>query len=70
MDIGALTVPHGDEPGEDHVDRGDHLDDDRADRADRELREAVELADQLGVETVTCFSGLPAGAPGDAYWAE
>lgn len=43
-----------------------HPDDDRADEADRELREAIELADQLGVDTVTCFSGLPAGAPGDS----
>src|SRR6056297_139425 len=43
-----------------------HPDDDRAERADRELREAIELADQLGVGTVTCFSGLPAGAPGDS----
>ena len=42
-----------------------HPDEERADEADRELREAVELADQLGVDTVTCFSGLPAGAPGD-----
>ena len=42
-----------------------HPDEERADKADRELREAVELADQLGVDTVTCFSGLPAGAPGD-----
>ena len=42
-----------------------HPDDERADEADRELREAVELADQLGIDTVTCFSGLPAGAPGD-----
>ena len=42
-----------------------HPDGERADRADRELREAIELADLLGVDTVTCFSGLPAGAPGD-----
>jgi sugar phosphate isomerase/epimerase len=40
-----------------------HPDADRADRADRELREAVRLAAQLDVETVTCFSGLPAGSP-------
>jgi len=38
----------------------------RAAAADRELREAIELADQLDVGTVTCFSGLPAGAPGDS----
>ena len=43
-----------------------HPDDERATNADRELREAIELADQLGVDTVTCFSGLPAGAPGDS----
>ena len=43
-----------------------HPDDERAAAADRELREAIELADLLGVDTVTCFSGLPAGAPGDS----
>jgi len=43
-----------------------HPDEERAAGADRELREAIELADQLGVGTVTCFSGLPAGAPGDS----
>ncbi|TKX85240.1 sugar phosphate isomerase/epimerase [Halorubrum sp. SS5] len=43
-----------------------HPDEERAAAADRELREAIELADLLGVETVTCFSGLPAGAPGDS----
>ncbi|WP_435063776.1 sugar phosphate isomerase/epimerase family protein [Halobaculum sp. EA56] len=42
-----------------------HPDDDRAAEADRELREAVELADEFGVGTVTCFSGLPAGGPND-----
>jgi DNA-(apurinic or apyrimidinic site) lyase len=42
-----------------------HPDDDRADRADRELREAIELADELDVNTITCFSGLPAGGPND-----
>jgi len=42
-----------------------HPDDDRASEADRELREAIELADVLGVGTVTCFSGLPAGSPTD-----
>jgi DNA-(apurinic or apyrimidinic site) lyase len=40
-----------------------HPDDDRADRAAREIREAVELADQLGVDNVNTFSGLPAGSP-------
>jgi len=39
-----------------------HPDDERAERADTELREAIELADQLGVDAVTCFSGLPAGS--------
>jgi len=39
-----------------------HPDDERADEADKELREAIELADQLGVDAVTCFSGLPAGS--------
>jgi DNA-(apurinic or apyrimidinic site) lyase len=39
-----------------------HPDEERADEADRELREAIELADQLGVDAVTCFSGLPAGS--------
>jgi DNA-(apurinic or apyrimidinic site) lyase len=39
-----------------------HPDDERAARADTELREAIELADQLGVDAVTTFSGLPAGS--------
>jgi len=39
-----------------------HPDDERAAEADTELREAIELADQLGVDAVTCFSGLPAGS--------
>ncbi len=43
-----------------------HPEEERAAAADRELREAVELADLLDVNTVTCFSGLPAGAPGDS----
>ncbi|MWG36260.1 sugar phosphate isomerase/epimerase family protein [Halomarina oriensis] len=42
-----------------------HPDESRAESADTELREAVRLADQLGVDTVTCFSGLPAGGPND-----
>ncbi len=42
-----------------------HPDEDRADRADTELREAIELAAALDVDTVTCFSGLPAGGPND-----
>ncbi len=42
-----------------------HPDDDHANEADTELREAIELADQLGVDTVTTFSGLPGGGPND-----
>jgi DNA-(apurinic or apyrimidinic site) lyase len=42
-----------------------HPDADRAARADTELREAVELAALLDIDTVTCFSGLPAGGPND-----
>ena len=39
-----------------------HPDEERAERADAELREAIELADQLDVDAVTGFSGLPAGS--------
>jgi DNA-(apurinic or apyrimidinic site) lyase len=42
-----------------------HPDEDRAERAATELREAIRLADQLGVENVTTFSGLPAGGAED-----
>ncbi|UPV74716.1 sugar phosphate isomerase/epimerase [Halorussus limi] len=42
-----------------------HPDEEIAEEADTELREAIELADQLDVNTVTCFSGLPAGSPND-----
>jgi DNA-(apurinic or apyrimidinic site) lyase len=42
-----------------------HPDEETAREADTDLREAVELADQLGVDAVTCFSGLPAGGPDD-----
>jgi DNA-(apurinic or apyrimidinic site) lyase len=42
-----------------------HPDPERAETADRELRDAVRLASQLDVNTITCFSGLPGGAPGD-----
>jgi len=42
-----------------------HPDEDRAERAATELREAIRLADQLGVENVNTFSGLPAGSPAD-----
>ncbi len=44
-----------------------HPDDGTAEEADTELREAIWLADQLDVGTVTCFSGLPAGGPNDEY---
>ncbi|WP_380678203.1 sugar phosphate isomerase/epimerase family protein [Salinigranum sp. GCM10025319] len=40
-----------------------HPDDERAERAATEIREAVRLADQLGVDNVNTFSGLPAGGP-------
>lgn len=43
-----------------------HPDEERATAADRELREAIQLAAQLEVDAITCFSGLPAGAPGDS----
>jgi DNA-(apurinic or apyrimidinic site) lyase len=42
-----------------------HPDEERAATADTELRETIRLADELGVGTVTCFSGLPAGGPND-----
>ncbi len=42
-----------------------HPDDDRQTKTDRELREAITLAGQLDVDTVTCMSGLPAGSPTD-----
>ena len=42
-----------------------HPETELAERADTELRDAIRLAAQLDVETVTCFSGLPGGAPGD-----
>ncbi|WP_224268777.1 sugar phosphate isomerase/epimerase family protein [Haloprofundus salinisoli] len=42
-----------------------HPDEETADEADTELREAIELADELDVDAVTCFSGLPAGGPDD-----
>jgi DNA-(apurinic or apyrimidinic site) lyase len=42
-----------------------HPDEARANAADEDLRRSLELAAQLGVDAVTCFSGLPAGAPGD-----
>jgi DNA-(apurinic or apyrimidinic site) lyase len=39
-----------------------HPDEERAARADTELREAIELAAKLDVDTVTTFSGLPGGS--------
>jgi sugar phosphate isomerase/epimerase len=42
-----------------------HPDDETAAEADEELREAIRLAAQLDVNTITCFSGLPAGGPND-----
>ncbi|MFC7077712.1 sugar phosphate isomerase/epimerase family protein [Haloarcula halophila] len=42
-----------------------HPEEERASEADTELREAIRLADQLDVDAVTCFSGLPAGGPND-----
>ncbi|RDI70058.1 sugar phosphate isomerase/epimerase family protein [Halopelagius longus] len=43
-----------------------HPDEERAAEADEEIRGAIRLAEQLGVDTVVTFSGLPAGAPGDS----
>ncbi len=43
-----------------------HPDEARANEADTELREAIRLAGQLGVDAVTCFAGLPAGGPEDS----
>lgn len=42
-----------------------HPNEDTAEKADTELREAIRLAAQLDVNTITCFSGLPAGGPND-----
>jgi len=42
-----------------------HPDADRAASADADLRRSIELAAQLDVDTVTCFAGLPGGAPAD-----
>ena len=42
-----------------------HPDDETSETADQELREAISLADQLDVDAVTAFSGLPAGGPDD-----
>ncbi len=40
-----------------------HPDEARSERAVTEIEEAIRLADQLGVENVNTFSGLPAGSP-------
>ncbi|MXV64406.1 TIM barrel protein [Natronorubrum sp. JWXQ-INN-674] len=98
LGVGAIEPGVGGHPGQDHLPRAEHLDDDsaqqevrnrleeydmrisalathnnplhpddeRAEQADTELREAIQLADQLDVNTVTCFSGLPAGGPNDS----
>ncbi|WP_458188481.1 sugar phosphate isomerase/epimerase family protein [Haladaptatus sp. NG-WS-4] len=42
-----------------------HPDEEEAEEADTELREAIELADQLDIDAVTCFSGLPGGGPNE-----
>jgi sugar phosphate isomerase/epimerase len=48
-----------------------HPDEERAAEADRELRETIHLASQMGVDTVTCFSGLPVGGPNDeSHWKD
>ncbi len=38
-----------------------HPEPERAERAQTEIKEAIELADQLGVDCVNTFSGLPGG---------
>jgi DNA-(apurinic or apyrimidinic site) lyase len=43
-----------------------HPDEERRERAKREVKETLELADQIGVDCVNTFSGLPAGAEGDS----
>lgn len=42
-----------------------HPVEDRAEEADTRLRKTIELADQLSVDTVSAFSGLPGGSPED-----
>ena len=42
-----------------------HPDDERGAEDDQQLRDAIELAGQLDVDAVTCFSGLPGGGPND-----
>ena len=97
LGVDAIEPGVGGHPGEDHLPREEHLDNDsaqqevlnllneydmrisalaihnnplhpdeaRAEEADTELREAIRLAGQLEVGTVTGFSGLPAGSPND-----
>jgi len=42
-----------------------HPVEERAVEADELLRDTIRLADQLGVDTVSAFSGLPGGGPND-----
>ncbi|WP_247004224.1 sugar phosphate isomerase/epimerase family protein [Halosolutus gelatinilyticus] len=42
-----------------------HPVDERADEADERLRKTIRLADQLGVDVVSSFSGLPGATPDD-----
>ncbi|MFB6131760.1 MAG: sugar phosphate isomerase/epimerase family protein [Salinigranum sp.] len=42
-----------------------HPDEERAAAADDQLRDAIRLAEQLDVDAITCFSGLPGGGPND-----
>jgi len=42
-----------------------HPDEKRSSEADEELRRSIDLAARLDIGCVTCFSGLPAGAPDD-----
>ncbi len=42
-----------------------HPDNARAEEADGALRETIELAGELGIDCVTCFSGLPGGGPNE-----
>ncbi|MFC7250898.1 sugar phosphate isomerase/epimerase family protein [Halomicroarcula sp. GCM10025324] len=42
-----------------------HPDEEKAEQSDTDLRESIRLADQLDVDVVCAFSGLPAGGPDD-----
>jgi sugar phosphate isomerase/epimerase len=42
-----------------------HPDEEKAEQSDRDLRESIRLADQMGIDVVNAFSGLPAGGPND-----